>query len=277
MSKKTKPKPSDVKAGIAAARRSLELLWGVQRAGGRGPRPGLTVERIVETAIAVADREGLEAVSMRRVAEELGAGAMSLYTYVPGKVELLELMYDAVLGEDRWSYAEGSDWRDKLAELARREWALYARHPWMLDVPWARSPLGPSTLAGYERALSAVAGLGLGGKQMLNVVNLISIFVRGVARVALEARTAGERDGLTDEQWWAAREPFLMEQLVPSRFPILTSPEMHGAFDQTRPDVEYSLAEALDSFDYGLARILDGIAAAVTAHTPRSRRPRRRR
>jgi AcrR family transcriptional regulator len=256
---------------MAAARRSLELLWGVPRAAGRGPRPGLSVERIVAAAIAVADREGLEAVSMRRVADELGAAAMSLYTYVPGKVELLELMHDAVLGEDRWRYAEGSDWRGKLAELARREWEQYARHPWMLDVPWARAPLGPNTLASHERALSAVTGLGLGGKQMLNVVNLVSIFVRGVARMALEAKVAGERDGLSDEQWWAAREPFLMQQLTPARFPILASPEMAGAFDQTRPDVEYSLAEALDSFDYGLERILDGVAVAVKAAARRRR------
>jgi AcrR family transcriptional regulator len=243
--------------------RSMELLWGVPKVATRGPRPGLTVERVVEVAIAIADGEGLDAVSMRRVAEQLGVGTMSLYTYVPGKTELLELMHDTVLGEVAWTFDESTTWRQRLESLARADWDFALRHPWMLDIPWARAPLGPNAMAGYERAASAVIGCGLTGREVTNVIGLVSMFVRSAARLAVEAAAAQRRTGQTDTEWWEARAPLLEKFFDPVRFPVLSSPEMAGGFDQARQDCDYFEAEALDSFEFGLQRILDGIEVLI--------------
>ena len=104
--------------------RSLELLWGARRTPTRGPKPGLSVERIVYAAIELADAEGLAALSMRRVAERLGVGTMSLYTYVPGKAELLDVMVDTVYGELSTQDGDEADWRARVEQVARANWAL---------------------------------------------------------------------------------------------------------------------------------------------------------
>src|SRR6266545_6160223 len=98
---------------------------------------------------------------MRRVAEHLGVSAMSLYTYVPGKAELIDLMLDTVYGEAVGAGDEAEGWRARLASIARQSWALYLRHPWLLQVATARPPLGPNTADKYEHDLRAVAGIGL--------------------------------------------------------------------------------------------------------------------
>ena len=131
-----------------------------------GPRAGIDVDRIVAAAVALADAEGLAAVSMRQVAARLGVGAMTLYTHVPGKGELVDLMLDHVLGE---LYTDAPDvstdepqaWRERLTAVAQANWDLYVRHPWALHVATGRPPLGPNLLAKYERELRAVDGLGL--------------------------------------------------------------------------------------------------------------------
>src|ERR671917_1860237 len=112
--------------------RSMELLWGLAAKPTRGPKQGLTVERIVGTAVALADAEGLDAVAIRRLAEALEVGAMSLYTYVPGKAELVDLMLDHVYGEQLAdmigrSRAGDGGWRSRLEARARADWAMYER------------------------------------------------------------------------------------------------------------------------------------------------------
>src|SRR5687768_1469122 len=109
-------------------KRSIELLWGLQERKRRGPRPRLQVADIVRAAITIADGEGLGALSMRRVADVLGVATMSLYSYVPGKAELLDLMLDTVFGET--PRPPIADWRGGLAAIARSNWDLYHRHPW---------------------------------------------------------------------------------------------------------------------------------------------------
>ena len=112
--------------------RTLELLWDGGPRPSRGPKPGLTLDRIVEAAVRIADEEGLGAVSMRRIATELGTGAMSLYRYVPGKAELLDLMLDRVQrpSENPADLGDGT-WRAALEAMARATLALYTRHPWL--------------------------------------------------------------------------------------------------------------------------------------------------
>ncbi len=133
-------------------RRSMALLWGRHPSPSRGPRPGLDVPTIVRAAITLADSDGLEGLSLRKIADELGCSAMTIYTYVHGKAELLDLMLDAVLGEIDVAPKKGS-WRSREEAFARDLAAHYERHSWVLQVSYARALLGPNELAVYEAHL----------------------------------------------------------------------------------------------------------------------------
>ena len=242
--------------------RSLPLLWRDQKRPTRGPRPGLTVDRIVAAAIELADAEGLGALSMRRVAERLGVGTMSLYTYVPGKAELLDVMLDTVLAEVARPDGAGS-WRAGLELRAREDWALFHRHPWMLQISPSRALLGPNETELFEATLRVVDGIGLGGREMVLVVSLVSDYTRGAADLAVGAAEAERRTGISDEQWWAAREPLFDKYFDPSRYPTVVSVAATGAFEQPAGDAAYTVAQAQRSFEFGLARVLDGIAAFI--------------
>jgi AcrR family transcriptional regulator len=265
--------------------RSLELLWGAQKPPTRGPKPGLSVGRIVQAAIKVADAEGLQALSMRRVATELGVGTMSLYTYVPGKAELLDVMLDTVLGEVASADGVAGGWRAKLEAYARAQWAHYHRHPWVLQVSGARALLGPNEAAVFESALNAVSGIGLSGREMIQVVALVGEYVRGAAQRAVEAAQAARHTGVTDEEWWKDREPILDRYFDASRYPTLVALDREGAFAQPEGGLDYNVQNAVDSFEFGLPRVLDGIEAFVQrrhpaafnagARTPRFELPRR--
>ena len=146
-------------SGRGDAARSMDLLWGRRPKPTRGPTATLTVEAIVRAAIDLADRDGLDALSMRRVADVLGVGTMTLYTHVPGKGELLDLMLDTVYGEIADEPAPSvvgdgaAGWRAALESGARRQWALHERHPWTLYIASSRAVLGPNELTAYEGAL----------------------------------------------------------------------------------------------------------------------------
>jgi len=243
--------------------RSLALLWGAEKHPTRGPKPGLSVQRIVEVAIRIADAEGLEALSMRRVAAELEVGTMSLYTYVPGKAELLDVMLDTVLGEVARPGGMAGGWRAKLDACARAQWAHYHRHPWVLQVSGARALLGPNETAVFESALHAVSGIGLTGREMLHVVALVGEYVRGAAQRAVEAAQAARRTGVTDDQWWKDRAPILDRYFDAGRYPTLAGLDQEGAFDQPEGGLDYTVQNAVDSFEFGLPRVLDGIQAFV--------------
>ena len=132
---------------------TIKLSWRAAEPPRRGPRPRLTVDQIVDAGIVLADQNGLDGLSMRRVAERLNVGAMSLYRYVPGKAELLDLMVDRVLGQVRTA-TRARHWRTGLARVARTNRVLYERHPWLLQVFTGRPPLGPGVIAspGYPAA-----------------------------------------------------------------------------------------------------------------------------
>jgi AcrR family transcriptional regulator len=239
----------------------MELLWGVRRRGARGPKPRLTPAQITAAAIEIADAEGLAALSMRRVAERLGGvTAMSLYTYVPGKAELLDLMVDTVYAETAGTgLPEG--WRAGLAAVARRNRALYLRHPWLLQIALARPVLGPHLIAKYDRELRVIDGLGLDDIEMDQVVTLLADYVHGAARAAIEAAQAQRRTGMTDEQWWSAHAPLLAEVLDPARFPT-------AARVGTAAGEAYGAAtDPAGAFEFGLQRLLDGVEVFVTARS----------
>jgi len=243
--------------------RSMRLLWRIQVAPKRGPKQSLTTDQIVTAAIEVADAEGFAAISMRRVAKRLGVGAMSLYTYVPSKSDLLALMFDRVVGDYDISFPEDAAWRDRLEMIARAQWDLYRDHRWMGHMPATRVPLGPNLLDSYERSAAAISGLGLTGKEMTEVLNLVSSYVRGAVRLAVEAATLPLVHAMDDEDWWAGVGLVLGAVWDPARFPTLSSAEMAHAWDQDDDEQGFFMAEAVASFEFGLARVLDGVEAFI--------------
>ncbi|REE95283.1 TetR/AcrR family transcriptional regulator [Thermomonospora umbrina] len=235
--------------------RSLELLWDVQARPRRGPKPRLTVRAIAEAAIEVADAEGLAALSMRRVAEQLGVSPMSLYTYVPGKAELLDIMLDTVQGEAPLLDELPGDWRARVEHWARESLASHHRHPWVLQVATTRPPMGPNELTWAESAMRALGETGLPPREIVAVVGSLDDYVRGAARRAVDAAQAERRIGTTEEQHYRDRAPLLERLITADRFPTMHRFHHAGVFD-----------DPLDAFEFGLRRLLDGIEAFIS-HT----------
>lgn len=249
-------------------RRSMALLWGKCEPSSRGPKQALTVPEIVTAAIDLADTEGLAAVSMRKVADRLGRSPMALYTYVPGKAELLDIMLDTVFGELAVDYPRDQGWRAAAEASARDGWAFYERHPWVLQISGARSLLGPHELDLYEAQLRVFDGLALTGREMNRIVMVIGDFVRGAAKAVSDARQAPGATGLSDDEWWEARSALLDEMIGGAetwaeRWPTITKIGDENAFDQLDrapdDDTSYIVWELLDAFEFGLQRLLDGI------------------
>ena len=159
-------------------------------------------DRIVAAAVAVADAEGLAAVSLRRVAVELGVATMTLYRGVSGKEDLLLAMMDAVMAEEAWPAPVPSGWRARLDYLARRQWRCYQSHPWLSGiVSLTRPQLAPNAVLHTEWALTALAGYGLDDRTRLHIVLTVFGHVRGAA-TGLEAEQQAHRDtGLDLEEW----------------------------------------------------------------------------
>jgi AcrR family transcriptional regulator len=261
----SEPAPDEAaNPAVERTRRGMEALWNLRVPSGRGPKQGLTVDGIAEAGVALADAGGLEAVSMRRVADRLGVGTMSLYTYVPGKQELLEVMLDRVYGEPDGPVTHADGWRAALEAHARTDWELYQRHPWVLATH-VRAVLGPNELDRYERALQRVDGIGLTGREMSAVASLVGGYVASAAGVVAEARSAPERTGLTDDEWWTARSAILDQIWDPERWPVATRIDTEGGFEGDGPTTSYLENEALTDFEFGLQRVLDGIEALVTS------------
>jgi AcrR family transcriptional regulator len=244
-------------SGTGDPARSLALLWRTTERPSRKGKPELSVDRIVRAAIEVADREGLGALSMRRVAEQLGVGTMSLYTHVPGKGELFDVMLDTVNAETARPANEHEPWRARLEQVARENLALYLRHPWLLQVAANRPVLGPNLIAKYDYELRAVAGIGLTEVEMDSVITLVLGYVHGAARIAIDSAQAVRQTGITDEQWWQAHEPFLARMSDPAKFPLA------AAVGSAAGAAHNSAVDPGHAFEFGLRRVLDGIEVLV--------------
>src|ERR1700744_2702443 len=168
----------------------LDLLWGRRGQGKRGPRPGLSTDQIVEAAIRLADAEGLEAVSMARVAAELGFTTMSLYRYVANKDELLQLMWNAATFGAEQLVIEGDDWRSRLRAWAIIQRDMMDRHPWVAHMPMAAPPLAPNSLHLVERGLGTMDDTGLPDSEKLRVIGLLSSYTLSDVRMADDAKRA---------------------------------------------------------------------------------------
>jgi AcrR family transcriptional regulator len=237
--------------GGAASAETMALLWGTKPAPTRGRKPGMTVPAIVAKAIEIADADGLDALSMRRVADALGVGTMSLYRYLPGKTELVELMLDTVMGENGPPQPDPAGWRASLAAFARSSLAGYRRHPWLLEASISCGLMGPNQTAALDALLRMISGIGLSRGQMMAVVGLVVSYVQGRARQLADTVRAEQRSGVSDEQFWRDFAPLLDEHLDAERFPALAA---------VWRDDELSWE---DEFEFGLERVLDGIDAFV--------------
>lgn len=240
--------------------RTLELLWGTRTTSGLGRRPGLSLEQIVVAAVDVADSDGLESLSMRRVADRLGVGAMSLYRHVRDKAELLDLMIDRVLAEVRYDEREhadrSADWRSPLERVARANRALYERHPWLLALVAHRPPLGPGVIGKYDAELYAVDGIGLEDVEMDLVLTLVLGYARDATAGLLAWRSLPERSGQADAEWWAQLEPH-MARVLGDRYAMAVRV---GTAASTQYD---GVQDAERAWEFGLQRILDGIESFV--------------
>jgi AcrR family transcriptional regulator len=247
--------PADGAPGPFALPPSIELAWGLGERPRRGPKPGLTLERIVAAGIKIAMTDGLGSVSMGRVAAELGSSTMSLYRYVPAKDDLLTLMVDTALGRPPSGDAADGGWRAGLTRWAVAVRAAYRRHPWTLRVPITAPPLGPNNVAWLDSALQSLVGTPLPEQQKLSTVLLVSGFVRNDAILTadLAASSAG---GPVMPGYGTA----LARLIGGHSFPALQRAIASGSLDDDDDiDVE---------FDFGLERILDGLDVLITSAGP---------
>ena len=221
----------------------------------RGPQPAYSRDQIAAAAVKIADAEGLQAVSMRRIAGELGSGATSLYRYITKKDELLDLMSEAVLEVERLPKPSGN-WRADLRKIAYHMRAMSLRHPWTIGISTSRSALGPNTLRCLELTLSVIDNLGLDIDEMLVISNTLFTFVRGYAAGEIAEVEASRRSGLNREQWMRSRAEHTQAILRTGKYPMFAR-VVKDARAPHDPDA------AAHGFAAGLEHLLNGIEARV--------------
>ena len=235
---------------------------GTARARTARAKPGLSLEDIVEAAIGLADAEGLGAVSMARVAKELGFTTMSLYRYVTSKDELLQLMWNASAQGAEELVLEGKNWRSRLLMWAIVQREMLDRHPWITQMPMAAPPLAPNSLTFVERGLATMDGTSLAEADKLRVIGLISSYTLSEARMAHDAvraaaqARAAERDDQPAPLW--SFEELLRELVDENKYPRLYRIAWSAGIGDSP-----SGFEERQEFLFGLDRILDGVQALI--------------
>jgi AcrR family transcriptional regulator len=240
---------SGLTAGMAAA-------WGARAPATKGPKPGLSLDRIIAAGIAIADAQGLAAVSMNRVATEIGSSAMSLYRYVESKQELLTLMVDAGLGTIP-AGPPGEGWR---AGLSRWAWATVAAmraHPWAVHVPIVGPPLGPHSVAWFEDALHTMRDTALREAEKASIVMMLGGYARNQVLTMGDVQAHFLDAASTPHDAMAGYRDTLRRLTDAERFPALHALLDAGVFDRADPPD--------DEFAFGLERILDGIEELTRA------------
>lgn len=242
--------------GAGDPRRSLELLWSPPTELRSGPgRPAkLTLHEVVEAGITIADDEGLAALSMRGVADVLGVGTMTLYRYVPGKAELLDLMVDAISDID---FPPGVDpvgltWREAVELLAEQSWKQCLAHPWILAINRSSPVLGPRALTATDRMLSSYRDLDIDDQHRLAILVVVENYVHGSARQLMADQEFGNRVGESEDAvWW----PYLDRAMASGDYPAIA---------ELDPEVWHDLLmNAYQTFRLGLAALLDGLEARL--------------
>ncbi len=238
--------------GLAA---SVQAAWGLRVRPAKGPKPALTLERIVVAAVRIADTDGLAAVSMSKVAAEVGVTAMALYRYVGNKDELLALMVDAAMGAPPKVPRPDQGWRAGLTEWAWAIGALYRAKPWALRVPITGIPALPNQFAWMDRGLACLSDCGLDEEDQLSTILLISNLARVYEGMVVDLTNAFQAAGGRPDEVMAQTHRTFVRLATPERFPALSKVIATGVLSKADPmDKE---------FIFGLERVLDGVGALI--------------
>ncbi|WP_223626883.1 TetR/AcrR family transcriptional regulator [Microbacterium sp. EST19A] len=243
----TENEPPELPRGIA-------LAWGVAADPQRGPKREMSVEKIVDAAVELADAEGIGAVSMAAVAAKLGFTPMSLYRYVSAKDDLLLLMQEQATGLPPDSHREIDGWREQLLALYEEQVLLYLRHPWMLSLPINGSPITPNSSAWLDASLASLESTPLTADERMAVALAVTGDARWCGIVQAGYTAQSRSSGLTPDEV-AVREATLYDRVISAdEFPAL-----RRAIEE---DVFLSPA---DPFRFGVERVLDGVAAYIAS------------
>ncbi|MGW3784464.1 TetR/AcrR family transcriptional regulator [Micromonospora chokoriensis] len=234
---------------------AIESAWGLRERPPKGPRPGMSVSTIVDAAVRVADADGLAAVSMSRVAKELGAATMALYRYVGSKDELLLLMVDTGYGPSPGPPAPEDGWRAGLTRWAWAEHEVLRRRSWLLHVPITGPPITPQTLGWLEDGLRCLDGTALAEGEKMSALLLITGYVRNEATLSTQIAESSRAAGIEAGEMMPAYARMLRQLIDPARFPALNRVLSSGVLSQD-DDLD-------EEFSFGLDRILDGIEALI--------------
>jgi AcrR family transcriptional regulator len=236
--------------------RVLQQVWGIEGRSRPGPKPAFHISDIARAAIKLADAGGLAAVSMSKVASELGFTTMSLYRYVDAKDDLYVVMLEHAFGEPP-ALDAGGHWRDRITAWAEAFRDALRRHPWILQIPVEDPPLSPNQLAWLESGLAAFDGTPLTPQVRLSALLLVNIYVRGAAQLTANM--------LTDPDAVQAADRLYTERLrmlaTPDRFPGI------AATLEVPPDEAYAADFDAAEFTFGLDTVLDGIQFRINRLT----------
>ena len=234
--------------------RVLALLWRRDEPGRRGPKPRHTINDIGAAAVAIADADGLDAVSMARVAQHVGLTTMALYRYVDSKDDLILAMVNEAYGMPPPARRSNAGWRTKLARWATANRDALRRHPWIVQIPINEPPLAPAPLRWMERGLAAFDGTALTQQDRLSSLLLAEVYVRGQTQLSSQLAATDPAAARAADELYGRR---LGELLDEDEFPFVSTALGSGSLTDSGGDF------ADDEFLFGLQTVLDGIAALV--------------
>ena len=207
-------------------------------------------------AVDLADREGLEAVSVRRLATELSARPMSLYSFFKRKDDLVDLMVDHVLGEMIVPSLPVEDWRAALRTVLHRQITVGRRHPWVMGVFGSRAPIGPNAARHAEQSFEAIAGLGLSSEQATKLLRIVDTYLWGYVTINGQELAARRRDQLSEQEWKAATDAYFAELTAAGTLPNLAAAGRPGL-------LRGAAGDGIADFDEGLGWLLDGFTHSL--------------
>lgn len=235
-------------------RRRSELLWEDRSPSTRGPRASFTPEEVVWAAIALADAEGLAAVTMQAVSATLGYTTMAIYRYFPNKESLYDAIVDAGLGLPPAPAEPAENWRECVARWAHAKRDMLCARPWLAELPFVAAPHGPNWLAWLEALAEPLSRTGLSAADLGQMISVVDGYTRGASDTSISLARWRAR-GVSEQAWAAAVGADLGRAIGDERFPVFAS--ILTAAPDGRPR---SMAE---SFDFGLQLVLDGVQQYV--------------
>ena len=258
-------------------RKRSGLLWDAQQRPGRGPKPSLSREDVIQAAISVADGDGLAALTMQAVAERLGFTTMALYRYFPNKEALIDASVDAALGTHPQRKDPSEGWRKQVKHWAYAKRAMLCSRPWLAELPFVAAPHGPNWLSWHEAFLQTIKDTGLSPEDRMDVLSVVHGYVSGSSDTAISLARATSR-GISFEEWAQAVSSDLCRAINDPRYPILSailSSKSGGVSEASPLPARGGRPRTMDeSFDFGLERVLDGIEQYIKLECPQMKQMR---